>query len=178
MLQSLSDRQTVFVVYLHHSRRTMTISTPEPAHSSAALPVDANRAPEESQTTHLVSITCHVENHEPNPLGLRPRRQHYVPQLLCGRLGVFSCTGKHTAVVARQVIKVTATNSKRISAQLFQDRRTAQLHYQRSCQSPSITAESNLLLSSSASDSSDLRDSSRTWEHVVCTSNDKHTKHQ
>ena len=113
MLQSLSDRQTVFVVYLHHSRRTMTISTPEPAHSSAASPVDANRAPEESQTTHLVSITCHVENHEPNPLGLRPRRQHYVPQLLCGRLGVFSCTGKHTAVEARQVIKVTATNLKR-----------------------------------------------------------------
>ena len=96
----------------------------QPAHSSAAPPVDANRAPEELQTTlHLVSITCHVENHEPIPLGLQPRRQHYVPQLLCGRLGDISCTGKHTAVEARQI-------RKGVRAQLFQDWRTAQLPYQ------------------------------------------------
>ena len=96
----------------------------QPAHSSAALPVDANRAPEELQTTlHLVSITCHVENHEPIPLGLQPRRQHYVPQLLCGRLGDISCTGKHPAVEARPI-------RKGVRAQLFQDWRTAQLPYQ------------------------------------------------
>ena len=51
----------MFVVYLRHSRGTMTISTLEPAHSSAVLPVDANRAPEGMQTT------CNLINNNQQP---------------------------------------------------------------------------------------------------------------
>ena len=63
------------------------------------------------------------KTNEPIPLGLQPRRQHSVPQLLCGRLGDISYTGKHTAVEARLI-------RKGVSAQLFQDWRTARLPYQ------------------------------------------------
>ena len=44
-----------------HSRGTMTISTLEPAHSSAVLLVDANRAPEECNQRATSSTT--INNH-------------------------------------------------------------------------------------------------------------------
>ena len=47
-----------------HSRGTMTISTLEPAHSSAVLLVDANRAPEECNQHATSSTTINNHTHQ------------------------------------------------------------------------------------------------------------------
>ena len=124
MLQSLSDRQSV-LTHLTQGR-----SSPRgTANNTASRPE---------------SLLCGKS--EPIPLGLKPRRQHSVPQLLCGRLGNISYTGKHTAVEARPIQTESVHSYFKTGAQL-------------SCPtSEAATALNNsFILKSSASDSSAQR---------------------